>query len=172
MAESLGPSPFINGLEVGCAEGVFTDLLAKRCQRLMALDISATAVDRAKQKNIPNASFVVTDLFSWTPPPRTSFDIVVFGDVLYYLDKPISRGLFKALFPRVRSWLSPGARLMLAHGFSSDKEHEHRKSFRKRFELTGLSLVNERVLSDPSKPTVQCLLSVLQAPPTADSTGV
>lgn len=34
---------FRRALEIGCAEGVFTELLASRCENLLAVDLSAVA---------------------------------------------------------------------------------------------------------------------------------
>src|SRR5438552_2723668 len=37
-------------LEIGCSEGVFTQLLAESCESLLALDLSPVALDRAKER--------------------------------------------------------------------------------------------------------------------------
>jgi chemotaxis methyl-accepting protein methylase len=98
---------------------------------------------------------------TWRPGPGAAYDAIVLGDVLYYLDRPGVGPEFEALFPRIASWLKPGGRLLLAHGFSSDKERAHRRSFRERFERAGLRLVSEAV-PDADRGGVRCLLSALE----------
>jgi len=42
-----GNTCFRKALEVGCAEGAFTEFLAPRCESLLAVDVSAAALERA-----------------------------------------------------------------------------------------------------------------------------
>ena len=159
MDKALGNAPIGAALEVGCAEGHFTARLAARAARVIALDISSVALERAR-KRAP-AAFIEADLMTWDPGMFAPFDAIVLGDVLYYLDRPGVSEEFAALFPRVASWLKPGGRLLLAHGYAGDGEFVHRRHFRERFEAAGLRLVNEASL-DASRGGVRCLLSVLQ----------
>ena len=47
---ALGGRRFARGLEVGCSIGVLTAALAERCDRLLAVDVAATAVARARER--------------------------------------------------------------------------------------------------------------------------
>lgn len=158
MEAALADRRWESVLEAGCAEGHFTQRLIRRASRVTALDISAVALARAR-KRVPAASLLEADLLSWNP--GAPFDAVVFGDVLYYLDRPSVSSEFAALFPRAASWLKSGGRLMLAHGFAGDEQLAHRRSFRERFEAAGLTLKSEASL-DFSRGGVRCLLSVLE----------
>ena len=160
MDEALGAGPLGPVLEVGCAEGHFTDKLARRSSRVLALDISTVALARARRR-VPGIVFVEADLLAWEPGAQGLFEAVVIGDVLYYLDRPGVGAEFDALFPRIASWLKTGGRLLLAHGFSSDQELAHRRSFRTRFENAGLRLVSETI-PDADRGGVRCLLSTLK----------
>lgn len=75
-------------LEIGCGEGHQTRWLARVSERQYALDVSARAVERARQR-VPKAQFHIGDVFtqSWTPPGGR-FDLVTACDVLYYLSDP------------------------------------------------------------------------------------
>ena len=167
MGECAGPGPFERVLEVGCAEGAFTLVLAERAASVTALDISSVALSRAR-KNLAGrgrVAFAETDIRTWSPAPSEVFDLIVLGDVLYYLDKPMARAEFEKTFARLKSWLAPGGRILLAHGFAGEKELSHRRSFRERFERLGLRLVEEKTAGDPSQSGgVRCLLSLLEAP--------
>lgn len=160
MERALGTAALEAALEVGCAEGHFTERLLCRSAGVVAVDISAVALGRAR-KRAPAAVYVEADLLTWAPGAETRFDAVVLGDVLYYLDRPGIRPEFAALFPRIASWLKPGGRLLLAHGFAGEKELAHRRSFRERFERAGLRLVAETI-PPADRGGVRCLLSTLE----------
>ncbi len=162
MQASLGPCAL--ALEVGCAEGLFTERLATLAEAVVAVDISSVALERAR-KRCPKATFAEADLRRWSPQGGASFDAIVLGDVLYYLDKPLVQDEFHATFPRVAGWLKSGGTLLLAHGFAGPQERAHREGFRKRFESEGLALVSERVVGDGEPDgKVCCLLSLLRKP--------
>jgi SAM-dependent methyltransferase len=160
MDAALGAGPLGAVLEAGCAEGHFTEKLTGRSSRVLAMDISAVALARAR-KRAPSAVVIEADLMDWEPGAAAPFGAIVLGDVLYYLDRPGVGVEFAALFPRITSWLKPGGRLLLAHGFSSDKELAHRRSFRERFEAAGLRLVSETIPA-ADRGGVRCLLSTLE----------
>ena len=48
--EALGDRRFGRALEVGCSIGVLTELLAARCDALLAVDVSVRAVERARAR--------------------------------------------------------------------------------------------------------------------------
>jgi cyclopropane fatty-acyl-phospholipid synthase-like methyltransferase len=162
METALGGRRHQHALEIGCAEGAFTERLAKHAERLTSVDISAVALSRARKRleSAGNVDFVESDVRDWSPPPGRRYGLIVLGDVLYYIDKPMVRAIFEGVFPRVASWLEPGANLVLAHGFAGPQELAHRRGFRERFENQGLKLVSESV-AGPDSGTVQCLISVL-----------
>lgn len=153
-----------SALEVGCAEGAFTERLAKRAKEVVALDLSSVAIARARGRpGCGGVRFVEADLRLWAPKPGQAFDVIVLGDVLYYLDKSLVQDEFRETFPRVASWLKPGGTLVLAHGFAGPEERDHREGFRRSFEEQGLRLVAEKTVGDPSlSGGVRCLLSVLE----------
>lgn len=157
--EAALPPRLGSALECGCAEGHFTARLCARASRVTSVDISSIALERARRR-APSAAFEQGDLLTWTPADGP-YDAVVLGDVLYYLDRPGVAAEFAAFFPRAASWLRPGGRLLLAHGFAGPGQEAHRRSFRERFEGAGLRLLRESVLAQ-ERGGVRCLLSVLE----------
>lgn len=90
MIESIGGSQRLgNALEIGCAEGQFTEKLMEKCQFLVAADLSVTALKRARQRRSwgDNVSFVRLDLRvdSFGGP----FDLIVAIHVLEYIKNPL-----------------------------------------------------------------------------------
>jgi SAM-dependent methyltransferase len=69
-------------LEAGCSIGVFTALLAPRCERLVAVDASETALREAALQPLPNVQFEVASLPEQFP--AGTFDLIVLSEILYY----------------------------------------------------------------------------------------
>jgi SAM-dependent methyltransferase len=72
-------------LEVGCSIGVFTGMLAARCEHVVAIDFSLVALELARQ-NLHDLSNV--DLLRASFPdeaPPGSWDLIVCSEILYYL---------------------------------------------------------------------------------------
>ena len=84
IAERLAPR-FGRILEVGCGEGHQTEHLAKLADAMTGIDVSATAVERAK-KRLPSADLLAGDLVKmpWANE-RGRFDLVTACEVLYYM---------------------------------------------------------------------------------------
>lgn len=156
---ALGADRLGRVLELACAEGHFTERLARRGAAVTALDISAVAIERARRR-APDARFVEGDLLVWEPA-EAAFDAIVAAEVLYYLDRPGVKAEFEELFPRIAGWLRPGGRLVMSHAFAGDAELAHRRSFRERFERAGLRLVAESI-PPADRGGVRCLLTTLE----------
>ncbi len=164
MAKALGAGKLKHVLEVGAAEGLFTMKLAPLCARVTALELSPVAAARAREAVSPfnNVEVVEADVREWTPGSGV-YDAVVLGDVLYYLDKPLVRDEFEAVFPRIASWVAPGGRLVLAHGFAGAEERLKRAGYAERFVRQGFRLESETVVGKAEKDgDVCCLLAVLR----------
>ena len=75
-------------LELGCGEAHQTRHLARLCDRMHGVDVSAQAIERAR-KRLPDAQFAVADIFSqpWGTEHHR-FDLVTACEVLYYLSDP------------------------------------------------------------------------------------
>ena len=99
-------------LELGCAEGHLTARLAAHAGRLTAVDISPTAVARARTRcrNLGNVDFQVLNLAKDPLPQRV--DLILCSEVLFYL--PID--VLRQVAVKIASSLAPGGHLLLAHG--------------------------------------------------------
>lgn len=100
-------------LELACAEGHCTPAIADRVETLVASDISAQALARAKERVGPraNVSFAECDLFR-DPLPAGPFDLVVCSEVLYYA---ADAATLSATAAKMAAALAPGGRIVLAH---------------------------------------------------------
>jgi SAM-dependent methyltransferase len=117
------------GFEIGGSIGVLTSMLADRCDRLLSVDVSPVAQQRARNRcaDRPNVEFRVMRFPRQTP--LETFDLIVFSEVGYYFCLPE--------LAIARSWiaeaLQPGGHLLLVHWTPSvedcpltgDEVHEH-----------------------------------------------
>lgn len=88
IRDKLG-SKFGTLLEVGCGEGHQSEVLAGLCDQLTGIDVSATAVERARRR-LPRSQFAAGDLYTqpWAQE-RDRFDLVTACEVIYYMsDRP------------------------------------------------------------------------------------
>jgi SAM-dependent methyltransferase len=81
-------SRFPRVLEIGCAEGMFTRVLAPYCDSLVAVDLSPIALDRAKHvcSDLTNVQFAEWDVRQ--DPINGPFDLIVATGVLEYILRP------------------------------------------------------------------------------------
>lgn len=84
-----GSAYFRNALEVGCAEGIFTEELIPRCESLLAADISSVALARAQHRlqGKENVCFAHWDLRVDAMPD--TYDLIVIIHALEYIRNPL-----------------------------------------------------------------------------------
>lgn len=109
--EVCGEGPLGRVLELGCAVGSFTEILAPRATDVLAVDVSQAAVDQVIQRlqGHPNVRAMAMDIPAEFPDE--TFDLVVASDVLYYL--PIEE--LKRCLARIEAALSDGAAFVAVH---------------------------------------------------------
>jgi 2-polyprenyl-3-methyl-5-hydroxy-6-metoxy-1,4-benzoquinol methylase len=82
---ALTRNRYRHALEVGCSIGIFTQMLARRCDKVLAIDASKVAIEEAK-KNCPSNSNIVFQLCTVPADfPEARFDLIVLSEILYYL---------------------------------------------------------------------------------------
>ena len=98
-------------LEIGCGEGLFTESLCTRCASVLAVDISAVALERAgrRLRQIPNVRLGRYDLRGGPAPGR--FDLVVCMDVVTEIYRPIAK---RRAIRKVVGCVAPGGALLVS----------------------------------------------------------
>lgn len=101
LLASLGRRRHACGWELGCSNGVLTEALASRCERLLATDISPRAVFLAR-RNLSALPHVQVHCASHPQQmPAGTFDLIVCSEMGYYLDEDalaeLGQGLRAAL---------------------------------------------------------------------------
>ena len=98
-------------LDLGCGEGVLLEQIHGPAPvDYTGVDFSQVAIDVAvtKTREASIQRFVCADLVTFEPPPGATFDIIVFNEVLYYLNDPI------AAVRRYRRALAPGGLMIVS----------------------------------------------------------
>ena len=82
--EALPEARYANGLELGCSVGVFTQMLASRCDELLAVDVSAQATAAARERCAALAHVRFAELDLTYAFPSGAYDLVTFCELGYY----------------------------------------------------------------------------------------
>jgi SAM-dependent methyltransferase len=138
-------------LEVGCAAGVFTRRLANVADRIVALDISPTAIERAKAAGFANAmvEFRVANVLDYDLEVEGSWDLIVMSETIYYLGwlYPFFDVGWLAL--RLLDATCAGGRLLMANTCGGVKDYLLRpwliRTYRDLFLNVGYTLETEEV---------------------------
>ena len=80
----LGERRFERALEAGASIGVFTEMLAGRCDELLAVDVSERAVVAARERLSGYKHIVVERRTLPEQMPDGPFDLIVASEILYY----------------------------------------------------------------------------------------
>lgn len=82
----LGRERYRRAFEPACATGLLTLVLAQRCDELLAVDASPTAVAAARRRTADLARVRVATMAVPDDWPAGRFDLIVLSEVGYYLD--------------------------------------------------------------------------------------
>lgn len=106
------PRPrYARGFELGCAMGILTGQLGRRCDDLLAAEPVASALKEARARNADQPHIRFAPLFAPGEWPDGTFDLVVLSEVIDYL----GAGDVAALAARVAQTTEPGADVLLVH---------------------------------------------------------
>jgi predicted TPR repeat methyltransferase len=109
--EALGGRRFERALEAGASIGVFTEMLAARCDELLAVDVSERAVAEARKRLSGREHVRVERRTLPEEMPRGPFDLIVASEVLYYF----TRQEMLAVLGTFERELAPGGTLLAVH---------------------------------------------------------
>ena len=116
---ALSGSRYVFGFEPGCSIGELTARLAPRCERLLAIDVSPTAVARARSRcnSYPHVRIECADVRDMSLQGRP--DLIVLSEIAYYFDS----GELAELALRLGSVLHEGGTLIAVHWLGESPDH-------------------------------------------------
>lgn len=108
---SLPRAHYGSAFEVGCANGVLTQRLAPRCDALLAIDVSPTALAAAHARcaDLHQVRFEQRQMPG--DAPAQSFDLIVLSEVIYYWDQ----GDLGRSAEYLRDHVNKGGDMLLVH---------------------------------------------------------
>jgi predicted TPR repeat methyltransferase len=109
--EVLGELRFERALEAGASIGVFTEMLADRCDELLAVDVSERAVAAARERLAGRRHVRIERRTLPEEMPDGPFDLIVASEVLYYFTREVMLATLRA-FERE---MIPGGALLAVH---------------------------------------------------------
>jgi predicted TPR repeat methyltransferase len=138
-------------LEIGCGAGYLTRLLAPHAAHIVALDISQTAIDRARALGTgqTQVDFRVANIMDYKPQGDGPWDLVLFSDTMCYLGWLYS--LFDVAWLGVQIFEATrnGGRLMLANSMYEGEDWLLRpwviRTYRDLFVNVGYTIETEEV---------------------------
>jgi 2-polyprenyl-3-methyl-5-hydroxy-6-metoxy-1,4-benzoquinol methylase len=89
-------------LEVGCSIGVFTEQLADRCERVLAIDFSERALQLAHSRLHALANVELRQASFPEEVPAGPWQLILCSEVLYYLQAPALDGAIAWLAEQLR----------------------------------------------------------------------
>lgn len=109
--DSLGDRRFHRAFEAGSSIGVFTEMLAPRCDELLAVDAVEKAVEIARERLVGQDHVRVERRTLPEEMPDGPFDLIVVSEILYYWPRETVLQALR-LFEEV---LAPGGVLVAVH---------------------------------------------------------
>ena len=108
------PADCENALEIGCGTGAFARALARRCKRVVALDLSAEMIRAARSRSsqLKNLEFQLADAMTWEFP-QSHFDFVCSIATLHHLEQ-------RQLMLKIKNALNPRGILVVLDLVQSD----------------------------------------------------
>ncbi|WP_296244317.1 MULTISPECIES: class I SAM-dependent methyltransferase [unclassified Psychrobacter] len=127
----LPQAKYANAIELGCGNGVFSELLARRCQAMLSIDGNHQAVQLAKRRlaestHVKVIQGVIPDVLTTN---KSSFDLVIISEILYYL----STNDIDTVIAWIKQNLAVGGTLLCCHwryaidGFAMTGETVHQR---------------------------------------------
>jgi predicted TPR repeat methyltransferase len=142
---------YTRALEIGCGAGYLTRQLTSHADHIVALDISQTAIDRARELGTgqTQVDFRVANIMEYPPRRDGPWDLVVFTETICYLGwlYPFFDVAWLAvqIFEATRS----GGRLMLANSMDESEDWLLRpwiiRTYRDLFVNVGYTIESEKV---------------------------
>lgn len=117
--------------EPGCSIGGLTQLLAERCDEVLATDISSSALEAAARR-VPesNVRFQQASIEDW---PADEIDLILLSELAYYLND----SQWAAVLGRAKTTLSSGGHLVSVHWRHPDAQ-AYRSAAQIRADLWGV----------------------------------
>lgn len=148
----LGDCRYPRALEIGCGAGAFTELLSDRADTVVAVDISPSAVERARQRELDDrrVTFRAVNIMDYDVMTEGPWDLVVMSETIYCLGWVYSLFDVGWLACQLLDSLAEDGRLLMANTYGQEKDYLLRPwlidTYRDLFLHIGFGLEREETL--------------------------
>ena len=180
--ELISGRRYRNVLEIGCGSGLFARSLAQLADRVVALDVSAVAIEQAKANGAgDNTDFRVADVMDYKPADDGPFDLIVLSETIYYLGWLYPFFNLGWMAYQLYEATSPTGRLLMTNTFGGLKSYLHRpwliRTYRDLFRNVGYALsIEEGFTGEKNGVALEAMIYLFEKPftnpdPTAECQG-
>lgn len=119
LLRMLGRPAYRRALEPGCSIGAFTQMLAARCDELVAFDFSPTAISAARNRcrELSHVRIFKADAAIYRA--EGAFDLIVLSEMGYYFQP----GTLYRIASQLAATLAPGGEFVACHWLGSSDDH-------------------------------------------------
>jgi SAM-dependent methyltransferase len=143
--ESLGERRFRRAFEAGSSIGVFTAMLAPRCEELLAVDTSGKAVEIARERLAEQSHVRVERRTLPEEMPDGPFDLIVASEVLYYWPQEVVLEALRSFEER----LAQGGVLVAVHWRKETKTYPLQGDEVHELLVRHVRLANVKTIKEP-----------------------
>ena len=166
-------------LEIGCGSGLFTRALAGMAEKVIGIDVSPAAIDRAKKLGTANGAidFRCVSAPDYEPKTDGPFDLVVMSETIYYLGWIYSFFEVAWLAAELFDATAPRGRFLMCNSIGKGESFLHRpfvlRTYRDLFRNVGYELSVEQSLQGEKDGIMQdSLICLFDKPPHANPAAV
>ena len=118
IVAALAGRRYERAFEPGCSIGVLTEAVAKLCDAVEAVEISATAAKLARERcaSLPNVSVRCSAVDAAIP---ASYDLLVFSEIGYYFSREDLRAVMAGCVASLRE----SGTVLAAHWLGTSRDH-------------------------------------------------
>ncbi len=115
---------YARALEIGCGAGVFTQLLAGIADRVVAVDVAPSAVERAAAATPPGAEieYLAADIMELDVRAGGPWDLIVMSETIYCLGWLYPLFDVGVLASELHAAASPGGRFLMANTYGGEQD--------------------------------------------------
>jgi SAM-dependent methyltransferase len=122
----LSPRRYGTTLEIGCGSGCLTRRLAAISDRVVALDISAAAIERARVQTegaeLGAIEFRVANIMDYDVAAEGPWDLIIFSETIYCLGWLYSMFDVAFLMTKLFAAMHADGRLLLANTYGAERD--------------------------------------------------
>jgi SAM-dependent methyltransferase len=165
--EMLGNRRYPRALEIGCGAGAFTRKLAAIADRVVAIDISDAAIDRARAVGAADTvEYRVADAVHFEAVAEGPWDLIVLSETIYYVGWRNTCFEVAWMAGQLFESARPGARLLMSNTHGTPGHYLQMKSlldtYRDLFLHSGFELERSEVYAGPkSGAQLEATLAVM-----------